>query len=88
MSFSEPLLVAACPSSRRTLGGIRAEAAAAAARREAPVSNRRRVSLEAEGYDESIMREVSFHIVAVQIKNAISLSSGPAERGSPHPFSL
>jgi hypothetical protein len=37
----------------------------AAARRDAPVSNRRRVSLETEGYDESIMREVSFHIVAV-----------------------
>ena len=59
MSFSEPLLAVACANSRRTFGGIRAEAEAAAATRDAPVSNRRRVSLEAEGYDGSITRAAS-----------------------------
>jgi hypothetical protein len=60
MSFSEPLLEGASANSRRTFGGMRAEAAAAAAILDAPVSNRRRVSLESEGYDGSNMREALF----------------------------
>ena len=65
-SFSEPLLGGPSANKRCTFGGISAEAAAAAATREAPLSNRRRVSLGTEGYDESIRRAPSHSkIVAV-----------------------
>ena len=65
-SFSEPLLGGSSANRRCKFGGISADAAAAAATRDAPLSNRRRVSLGTEGYDESIRRAPSHSkIVAV-----------------------
>src|SRR6202034_4743105 len=83
LSSSERFLTGACANSRCTFGGIRAEAAAAAATRDARVSNRRRVSLEVEGYDGSIMRgPLIAHRSGFKLKTR-NLSSGAAKRRSP-----
>ena len=58
MSFSEPLLEGASAKSRRTFGGIRLKRQQRPRPGPPARSNRRRVSWETEGYDESNAGEV------------------------------